>query len=173
MSQQKTAPSAEPESDLKRMMKTVPQVGRVEQILLRRERKGRVDAVEQASVVMRHGLVGDRFQGRSARSKRQVTAIQAEHLPVIAALSGHDAVDPRDLRRNLVISGIPVVAMKDRRFRIGETCVLEWTAPCDPCHRMEKLLGPGGFNAMRGQGGVCCRVVEPGEIKVGDAVVAV
>lgn len=161
------------ESDLKRMMARVPQTGRLEQILLRRERKGQVDSVERARVVLRHGLEGDRFHGRSERSKRQVTAIQSEHLPVIAALSGHEAVDPADLRRNLVISGIPVVAMKNRRFRIGETCVLEWTAPCDPCHRMEALLGEGGFNAMRGMGGVCCRVVEPGEIEVGDAVVAV
>jgi len=164
---------SEPESDLKRMMKTVPQVGRVEQILLRRVRKGQVDAVQTASVVMRHGLEGDRFRGRSERPKRQVTAIQAEHLPVIAALSGRTSVDPADLRRNLVISGIPLVAMKDRRFRIGEHCVLEWTAPCDPCHRMEALLGAGGFNAMRGMGGVCCRVVAPGEIRVGDPVVAV
>lgn len=166
-------PATEPVSELKQMMRTVPQVGRVEQILLRRARKGLVEAVPTASVVMQHGLVGDRFRGRSERSKRQVTAIQAEHLPVIAALSGHSRVDPVDLRRNLVISGIPLVAMKDRRFRIGATCVLEWTAPCDPCHRIEALLGPGGFNAMRGLGGVCCRVVEPGEIAVGDAVVAV
>ena len=164
---------SEPISDLKQMMQTVPQVGRIEQILLRRERKGLVERVSEASVVLQHGLEGDRFRGRSPRSKRQVTAIQAEHLPVIAALAGCDRVDPIDLRRNLVISGIPVVAMKDRRFRVGATCVLEWTAPCAPCHRMEALLGPGGFNAMRGMGGVCCRVVEPGRIAVGDMVVAV
>lgn len=162
-----------PESDLQRMRATVPQVGRLDHILLRRERMGRVDAVPAATVVLRHGLVGDRFTGRSARAKRQVTVIQAEHLPAIAALSARPTIDPADLRRNLVISGIPVAAMVDRRFRIGDTCVLEWTAPCDPCHRMEALLGPGGFNAMRGMGGICCRVVEPGEIAVGDRVIAV
>ncbi|MEC7947669.1 MAG: MOSC domain-containing protein [Myxococcota bacterium] len=162
----------EPESDLKRMMRTVPQTGRLEQILLRRERKGAVDRVDTATVVMQHGLEGDRFRGRNERAKRQITIIQAEHLPVIAALSGHAVVDPLDLRRNLVIAGIPVAAMKDRRFRIGDRCVLEWTAPCAPCHRIETLLGAGGFNAMRGMGGVCCRVVEPGEIRVGDPVVA-
>lgn len=161
------------DSELKRLKATLPQQGRLDQILLRRARKGVVESVERATVVPRHGIEGDHFVGRPGRSKRQVTAIQAEHLPVIAALSGHTRVDPADLRRNLVISGIPLLAMTDRRFRIGATCILEWTAPCDPCHRMEALLGPGGFNAMRGMGGACCRVIEGGDIAVGDAVVAV
>ena len=155
------------------MMLTLPQVGRLEQILLRTERRGAVRRVSTTQVVVRHGLVGDRFVGRSERAKRQITAIQSEHLSTIAALSGARDVDPKDLRRNLVISGIPLIALKDRRFRIGETCVLEWTAPCDPCSRMEALLGPGGFNAMRGLGGICCRVLVPGDISEGDRVTAI
>ena len=75
------------------------------------------------------------------------------------------------LRRNVLVSGIPLIALKGRRFRIGDV-LLEGTDPCDPCSRMEDALGPGGYNAMRGMGGLCARILEGGSLRVGDAVVA-
>jgi MOSC domain-containing protein YiiM len=95
--------------------------------------------------------------------------MQAEHVPVIAALVGLDAIDPALLRRNVVVSGIPLIALKGRRFRIGEV-LLEGTGPCDPCSKMEAALGEGAYNAMRGHGGLCARIVEGGWIRLGDAV---
>ena len=106
---------------------------------------------------------------RQCSGKRGITLIQAEHLPAIAALAGLDAVEPATLRRNLVVSGIPLIALKGRRFRIGDV-LCEGTAPCDPCSRMELALGAGGYNAMRGHGGLCARILESGTLRVGDAV---
>ena len=115
------------------------------------------------------GLDGDRYA--SGSGKRGITLIQAEHLPVIASLSGHPQVAASLLRRNLVVAGIPLVALKGRRFRIGEV-LLEGTDDCDPCSRMEVALGPGGYNAMRGHGGLCARILEGGVLRVGDELVA-
>jgi MOSC domain-containing protein YiiM len=80
-----------------------------------------------------------------------------------------DGLQPARLRRNLVVEGIPLIALKGRRFRIGEV-LCEGTAPCDPCSRMEAALGPGGYNAMRGHGGLCARILEGGTLRIGDAV---
>ncbi|ATD68764.1 MOSC domain-containing protein [Luteimonas chenhongjianii] len=148
-------------------MTQFPRAGRVEWIGLRPARDMPVRAVESALAVAGAGLDGDRYIGGSG--KRGVTLIQAEHLPAIAALSGHDQVLPETLRRNLVVSGIPLIALKGRRFRIGEV-VLEGTSPCDPCSKMEVALGVGGYNAMRGMGGLCARVIDGGTLKLGDTV---
>ena len=155
------------DSELGKLMAQLPRAGRLQWIGLRTARDLPMREVEAVDVVPITGLVGDRYLGGSG--KRAITLIQAEHLPAIAALSGHAQVEPALLRRNLVIAGIPLIALRDRRFRIGEV-LLEGTGECDPCSRMEVALGPGGYNAMRGHGGLTVRVIEGGCLHVGDAV---
>jgi MOSC domain-containing protein YiiM len=124
--------------------------------------------VQTAHLQVGGGLVGDRYKG-NPESKRQVTLIQSEHLEVIGELMGVQGVDPALLRRNLLISGINLLALQRAQFRIGST-LLEGTGQCHPCSRMESSLGPGGYNAMRGHGGITAKVIEAGQISVGDVV---
>jgi MOSC domain-containing protein YiiM len=156
------------DSQLGILMARLPRHGRVEWIGLRPRRDVPMHAVDEVIAVAGKGLVGDRYAGGSG--KRGLTLLQAEHLPVIAALSGRESLAASLLRRNVVVSGLPVIALKGRRFRIGEV-LLEGTDPCDPCSRMEDALGPGGYNAMRGHGGLCARIVEGGRFQLGDALV--
>ena len=149
------------------LMTRFPRAGRVRWIGLRPARDVPMREVGAVDATAGGGLAGDRYQGGSG--KRGITLIQAEHLPVIAALSGHAAIAPATLRRNLVVSGIALAALKGNRFRIGDV-LLEGTDACDPCSRMEDALGPGGYNAMRGMGGLCARILEGGALRVGDAV---
>ena len=155
------------DSPLGILMSSLPRAGRVEWIGLRPQREVEMVAVPDVLAVAGKGLQGDRYA--SGSGKRGITLIQAEHLPVIAALAGRDRVAAALLRRNVVVSGIPLVALKGRRFRIGEI-LLEGTDDCDPCSRMEAALGPGGYNAMRGHGGLCARILEGGQLRLGDAV---
>jgi len=152
------------------LMANLPRAGRVEWIGVRPGREMPMRAVDEVIAVAGKGLQGDRYA--IASGKRGITLIQFEHLPAIAALAGHSSVQPAWLRRNLVVSGIPLVALNGRRFRIGEV-LLEGTDSCDPCSRMEAALGPGGYNAMRGHGGLCARILEDGALRVGDVVRAV
>ncbi len=161
-----------PDSELYRLMSQFPRGGRVDWIGLRPARAVALASVAAGDAVAGPGLVGDRYMKASGSGKRGITLIQAEHLPAIAALVGRDAVPPALLRRNVVVAGIPLIALKGRKFRIGDV-LLEGTDSCDPCSRMEAALGPGGYNAMRGHGGLCARILESGSLRVGDGVVAV
>ena len=114
------------------------------------------------------GVEGDHYAGRNG--PRQVSLIGRENLRAIASFLGRDDVPPALLRRNFVIFGMNLLALKGRRFRLG-AALLEWTGECHPCSRMETLLGPGGYNAVRGQGGMLARVLEPATVRVGDELV--
>jgi MOSC domain-containing protein YiiM len=142
--------------------------GVVEWIGVRPKHKQPVISRDAARLEPGKGIVGDHWRGRPD-GKRQVTLIQAEHLPVIASVMGMDRVAPFQMRRNLVVRGLNLRALKAHRFRIG-AAVLELTDECHPCLRMEDILGVGGFNAVRGHGGWCARVLAAGDVRVGDIV---
>ncbi|MBX3610446.1 MAG: MOSC domain-containing protein [Hydrogenophaga sp.] len=152
----------------------VPGTGRLQAIVLRGARLVPAELVDQVEAIAGRGLQGDHTALRRS-ARRQVTLIQAEHLPVIAALT-HQVVKPETLRRNLVISGLNLRAAlnpfagETMHIHIGTSVVLEATGDCAPCSRMETLLGPGGYNAMRGHGGLTARVLAGGLLTVGDQV---
>lgn len=158
-----------PMSPLRTLMETFPMQGHLDWIGLRPGRSAPLQSMNHVEVIADHGLAGD-HKAKRAGGKRQVTLIQREHLAVVAQLLKRNAIDPALLRRNLVVSGINLLALRGERFRIG-TVVLEGTGPCEPCSRMEEVLGVGGYNAMRGHGGIIASVLDGGVIAVGDAVV--
>ena len=150
------------------LKQSLPFAGQVEEIWLRPEKFAAPVRVNKATVTKENGLIGDHYAGSTTR-KRQVTLIQYEHLPVIAALVNVPEIDASLLRRNIVVSGINLLSLKECIFLIG-TAHLEMTGLCHPCSRMEKNLGPGGYNAMRGHGGINATVIKDGEIKLGDEI---
>jgi len=145
--------------------------GRVEAIVVRGAPRERASLVEGTMALAGIGLADDRLgkRGEAELSTRQVTLIQLEHLPLIAAFARSGPLDPVDLRRNLVVSGINLLSLKNATLRIGDA-LIQVVGPCAPCSRMEEVIGPGGYAAMRGHGGMTARVLEGGAIRVGDAV---
>lgn len=158
--------------NIKDLFSVFPRPGRVEWMGIRPERRGPVLVVDRVEASADAGLLGDHYSGQSGN--RHVTLIQAEHLPAVAALTGRAELDPALLRRNIVLSGLNLLALKDQTVQIGDPehgpVILEITGQCHPCSKMEIALGPGGYNALRGHGGMTARVVQGGVIRVGDAV---
>ncbi|MBC8006897.1 MAG: MOSC domain-containing protein [Prolixibacteraceae bacterium] len=146
-------------------MSNFPRPGKLEWIGIRSERRAPLASMAQVEAIAGYGLAGDHYASKS-NGKRQVTLIQAEHLEAVAKILGKFEVLAEGVRRNLLISGINLYALRDRKFRIGAT-LLEGSGPCEPCSRMEEVLGTGGYNAMSGHGGICARILEGGVLKVG------
>lgn len=140
-------------------------------IIVRGDSRAAARMIDTTTALAGVGLADDRLgrQGAAELSTRQVTLLQSEHLNVIAQLARVAKVDPVGLRRNLVIAGINLAALKSSRLRIG-AALLEMVGPCQPCSRMEAAIGRGGYAAMRGHGGWTARVLESGTLHVGDAV---
>lgn len=166
-------------STLRDLTTQFAQHGKLESIYLRPARGMACIQTQQVTALADIGLQGDRTalnkSGNLLGSKRQVTLIQAEHIAVIAQLLGKP-IDVALLRRNLVVSGINLLAAKSlfkdqtMQLKIGEV-VLEITGPCEPCSKMETILGKGAYNAMRGHGGVTAKLIEGGKLSVGDEVI--
>lgn len=149
------------------LLDTLPQIGEVRWIATRPGRGAAMDILAEVDALAGTGLRGDRYASRNG--KRQVTLIQWEHLAVIGGLLGQAAIAPELLRRNIVVAGLNLLALKNKQFVIGGA-VLEYTGLCHPCSQMETRFGPGGYNAVRGHGGITARILESGVIRVGDKV---
>ena len=143
--------------------------GRLEWIGIRPARRQELVSLADVEAIAELGLAGDHRVGKTPGSARQVTLISREFINQIAHFLERDAIDPALLRRNLVISGVNLNALRRQRFSIGEA-LFEATALCHPCGRMEEVLGKGGVAAMIGHGGLCAKIVESGTLRTGDAL---
>ena len=157
-------------STVARLLATLPQVGRLDWIRLRPARRAELESVLEAEVITDRRLAGDHASAK-AGGKRQVTLMQHEHLAAVGGFLGlAEPVAPGRLRRNLVVSGLNLLALKGRQVQIGDEVILDITGECHPCSRMEEELGPGGYNAMRGHGGLTAHIAQGGRLRVGDEV---
>ena len=157
------------ETPLQALLNAQIRAGALVWIGLRPARHAPMITPASAELVEARGITGDRYDTKR-NGTRQVTLIASEALDAIASYLGRNAIAPELLRRNLVTRGINLAALKGRRFRVGPA-LLEHSGECAPCSQMETTFGPGGYNAVRGHGGITARILEGGEIRIGDGIV--
>jgi MOSC domain-containing protein YiiM len=147
-------------------------VGRVERIWVSSEAAAPMASVPAVRAVP-GGLEGDRYltgEGYYAPfDVCEVTFVAGEALDEIRETTGIDLTDGRH-RRNVVLRGVALDDLLEARFRVGDA-VFEGTRRRPPCKHVEEVAGEAGvMAALRGKGGICADVVEPGDVAVGDEV---
>ena len=139
--------------------------GRVEQIWIKRAKRGVMDPVSRAILRTNRGIVGNANQG----GRRQVTILEEERWQ--EHLSALDAtLDPSRRRANILVSGL---ALRDSRNQVLQIGVVRFriAGETKPCEQMDEAL-PGLQAVMRPGwgGGAFAIVLDDGEINVGDRV---
>lgn len=122
-------------------------------------------SVEVVEVEAGRGIVGDRYHGTR---HRHVTVQSQDALDQASRLHG-SVVEPGLTRRNVTVSDGPVPRDPGARIRIGEV-LLEVVRVAAPCKLLDDTIGPGAQEALRRRAGSVCRVLEGGEVRVGDPV---
>ena len=122
-------------------------------------KSGRSDAHERRRAIAGQGLEGC---AHANPPKREVLFVSKDHLDSVN-------VEPGAIRENITVDGDDVQQWPiGQRVRAGEA-EFEITMVCDPCHRMDELRD--GLRAeLDGKRGMLARVVESGEVAVGDAI---
>jgi MOSC domain-containing protein YiiM len=114
-------------------------------------------ALERVRAVEGHGFEGC---AHANPPRREVLFASADHLDSVG-------VEPGAIRENVTVSGADVQAWPvGQRVRVGEA-TFEITMVCDPCQKMDALR-LGLRSELDGKRGMLARVVEGGEISVGD-----
>ncbi|PPC86581.1 MAG: MOSC domain-containing protein [Hyphomicrobium sp.] len=160
-----------PDSPLGRLLAAPARPGTLMWIGVRPVRKAALVSLSSAELIAEHGIRGDHYETRH-NGARQVTLIASEDIAAIASFIGRETIGPELLRRNLVTRGINLAALKGRQLRVGDA-VLDISGDCAPCSRMEDTLGIGGYNAVRGRGGVTARILTGGIVRIGDTLTVV
>ncbi len=127
-------------------------------------------ALDSALAIAGRGLEGDRYAAGTGTFSpgrgdgRELTLVAAEALE-------EAGVAPLEARRNVVVRGVDVDALRGRRFRLGEVeCI--GRRRCEPCAHLQRLTRPGVLRALVHRGGLRADIVRGGELRVGDEVTA-
>ena len=125
-------------------------------------------AVDVGSVKCRAGwgLEGDRFYGYRPGYKGQVTFFKWETLLEAREKFGVTALSPAVFRRNVIVQGINLELLLERRFTLGGV-EFEGTGEARPCHWMNQVVAPGAEDWLMGRGGLRAKVLSDGELTVG------
>jgi len=137
------------------------------------EPKGRMETLDHVAVTTAEGVHGD-FRGARASMKpdrkRQVSLIESDGVRAAIAEAGAP-VEWSDCRRNLLVDGLRIPRTPGTRVQIGDTLVVEITDECDPCERMDALHdGLRAALTPDWRAGFLARVIEDGEIAIGDEI---
>lgn len=125
-----------------------------------------VEAIDAVECHAGRGLVGDRYYDYRVDYKGQVTLFAREVGQQLAHERGWETIDFKAFRRNVITSGIKLNELVGKHFCLGEV-ELKGSEECAPCLWMNEAFAPGTEDWLRGRGGLRCRIIRSGWLRVG------
>ncbi len=122
---------------------------------------------EAIELVAGKGVKGDRFFDWKEDYKGQITFIELELIADIRRHAENPDLPASAFRRNVVVSGIDLNKLIGVTFELGGIR-FEGIEECKPCYWMDEACGKlGTEEIMKGRGGLRCRILDDGMLKVG------
>ena len=131
-----------------------------------RKRNAAAEPCNHVIVRSNFGIVGDYRSDKFQIG--QVTLVEAEIIDAMSRKLGYDIPDGAS-RRQIMVKGIMLNGLIGRNLRMGQILV-RVEDKCNPCRNMETKIGPGAKDAMNDKGGIRCRIIEGGDLHVGDKI---
>ena len=131
-------------------------------------------SIERVRAVPGRGLEGDRYflrNGRFAGHGRDLTLVEGECLTELREELAID-LDASDTRRNLLVWGLRLTDLVGAEFQVGSVRV-RGEEVCEPCAHLEPVRrDPRVLKGLVRRGGLRASILTPGEILLGDAILA-
>ena len=118
---------------------------------------------KELALVAGRGIKDDRFE----TGRYPITFFSLEVAEAIKKEFERE-IDIALYRRNIIISGINLCELIGKRFMVDDV-IFEGMAHCNPCTWMNAIIGEGTYKLMKGRGGLRAKVIEGGEIALGDS----
>ena len=128
---------------------------------------------QAARLIAGVGIEGDRYATGLGKYSafpdiREATLIELETLT--ALVRDHNTeLSVDEHRRNLTTEGVPLNHLVGKRFKVGMT-VLEGGRLNEPCRYLDMVTRKNVFEFLKNRSGLNCRIIEGGEIRVGDVI---
>ncbi len=133
-----------------------------------------MQSIEEAHTVPGMGIKGDRYYlgtghfSKMGKASYEITLIEMEALEALKR--DYDfAISPRDARRNIVTTGVPLNHLVWKEFYVGEVKLLGRRL-CEPCFHLVKLTDKLALQGLLHRGGLRCQILTEGIIRLGDPI---
>ena len=128
-----------------------------------------IKEVNSVELIANKGIVGDRYFKDFSDPMSQLTLIESENIDDYNKRYNLN-IDYLDFRRNIVTKDIKLNDYIDKKILIGKVEV-EVIDLCRPCRFLQEKLNKNNIiKEFLRKGGLRCRILSSGNIKIGDLI---
>jgi MOSC domain-containing protein YiiM len=144
-------------------------MGKIEAINISNISEANTFYVNQAYLEKGKGIVNDRYYENFKEKKEQVTLISLEEINIFNNQVNQN-IEPKDFRRNIIVSGIDLNKLIDKQIKINQV-ILKIHEICQPCkYLQDRLKLPSLVKLLVNKSGVRAEIIKSGNLLVGDTI---